>query len=582
MNEIEEPTPARPAPSIGRPECDEHPPSNPVRGNDLRGNDRRDPKDRGHRTEVTAAEGHQPGLEPGYPGVRWIGGWIVLLATVVRALEAVQQGNLFNDGPRFVAMAEGFVAGDWRSALGGDSFHPLTSLLMAGLSQVTSISLDTSGQVISVAAGGLAAWAIWDLSRRLFGIRVSIAAGLTFALQPRLVASSSGIQSDGLHIALFLVGAWATWRMLCDRKARFALLAGVACGLAYLTRPEGLAIALILGGWLLGDRLVGRLSWRPTLGFGLAFGVCLVLISAPYVLALHELTGEWMLTGKKSVTGLLDLSWSLPARDLIESGVSAVRADFASPATAGLVQARFGGDLGSALLEVIKDGFHALQAPALILLLLGLNKGRPNRETRFLLSFVLLFGGLLLALRLEAGYVSRRHWLTMVALTTPFMGRGALRIFDSMLRISALRTRPLLRWIPVAIVVVAFVSHAAIPQIDAHKVARQKAALWVKSHTEPAVIAVQRSRDAYYAGAETFVELARPEDFGPEQEDPPTIILERARDQGARFMLIDDSLWPADRPLPDWAVEIHRAKHRGREVAVIEVRRPEPDRQEPE
>ncbi len=504
----------------------------------------------------------------------WVGLAIASLALLTRALEAVQQGHLFNDGPRFIAMAEAFGAGAWREAL-QDTFHPLTALLMATLAGPSGLSLEAAAQCISVGAGGLAAWVCWDLTRRIFEPRIALAAGLVFALQPRLVASSSGVQSDGLHLALFMLATWAAWLTLARRQQRFALLCGIACALAYLTRPEGIAVGLVLLLWLGADASRRDLSVTRAAQLGFGFLACFALFSGPYVFALHEITGDWMLTGKKSLRGLLDLSSlplsSVPRRLDPASLFELKRATLGVPVPLSRASA---GGLVAALLEVVGDAAQALQAPAIGLLALGLSRGRPGRGTRFVLSFVGLFALLLLALRLEAGYVSRRHWLVVVGLLTPFIGRGGLRIFDILLYIPWLRPRPGLRWIGVTAVILAFLAHAGIPQTEPHKIARQKAAQWLRSHSEHSVVAATRARDAYFAGAERYVELRRPEDYAPSEAEPALRILEEARTLGAQFILMDADGWPAGRALPEWTHEKHRASHRGRVVLVLQVVEP--------
>ena len=74
----------------------------------------------------------------------------------------------------------------------------------------------------------------------------------------RAVEFSSDVQSDGLYVGLFAAATWLAWRAIGSRRASLAAGAGVAAGLAYLTRPEGLGVALVLAAWAGGAWLSGR------------------------------------------------------------------------------------------------------------------------------------------------------------------------------------------------------------------------------------------------------------------------------------------------------------------------------------
>ncbi len=73
--------------------------------------------------------------------------------------------------------------------------------------------------------------------------------------------------------------------------------AGLLVGLAYLTRPEGLAVALAARRGGDRRRLAGRTGRRAARA-ALVFCVALLLCVAPYVGYLHAHTGEWQLTAK--------------------------------------------------------------------------------------------------------------------------------------------------------------------------------------------------------------------------------------------------------------------------------------------
>ena len=191
----------------------------------------------------------------------------VLLAIGVRAWVAVDQQVVFNDGPQYMASARLFAEGQLGAALAGP-FHPLTAFLIAVTSSLFGIGLETAGRILSVLSGGVAAAALYLLARDQFDERVALVSALIFAVHPQLVEAASNVQSDGIYLALLLVGALLAWRALLSGRFVHGLGAGVASGLAYLARPEGLAVGVILGMWLIADAVSRRTSWRRLMSVG--------------------------------------------------------------------------------------------------------------------------------------------------------------------------------------------------------------------------------------------------------------------------------------------------------------------------
>lgn len=99
-------------------------------------------------------------------------------------------------------------------------------------------------KVANAALGALAAVLLALLAAALFRRRgVAVAAGLAAALHPGFVYLSTDIQSEPLFL-LLLVGAGWLFLAASDRpSSSLAFAAGVAVGLAALTRPSALALA---------------------------------------------------------------------------------------------------------------------------------------------------------------------------------------------------------------------------------------------------------------------------------------------------------------------------------------------------
>jgi 4-amino-4-deoxy-L-arabinose transferase-like glycosyltransferase len=508
---------------------------------------------------------------------------VVVVALLARTIEALLDPFVFNDGPRFVKMAAALLAGDWRRAL-SDDFHPLTPLAMAAGKWLFGLDLEIAGEAVNVLAGGVAALAIWKLALDQFGSRAALVAGFIFALHPRLRESSAGVQSDGIHLACFVLGALFAWRALERRQLASAALAGLCTALAYLTRPEGLAVAVVLAGWLLWDLARRRVPLGRTLALGAAFGIALVALSGPYVFAMHEIGGRWSLTHKKDFIG-----WGprtppaaaasvVPAPEALPPPPALDPAPAPPPpeiAPAPLVEefeppAPPETPPRGAFREMLRDGQRGFHPILLVLAALGLGvilRSEPNgrRGAAYALSFFALFLGLLLTLHLLAGYVSRRHFLPAAALLVPLAGRGTLVLSDALERIPRLKAWRALPALGVAIML-GILIEMLVPQGEPSKRAREGAALWLREHRAPTAVASHRARDAYYAGAAHHIAL---EPLDPRAGGFDTM-LRSARARGAQFAILD--VEPrSERALPAWAHVLHQETGGGAEVLVLQL-----------
>jgi 4-amino-4-deoxy-L-arabinose transferase-like glycosyltransferase len=215
---------------------------------------------------------------------------VVLLALILRL------GAIAGDGgyrPANDALEYDYLA---RSIGAGDGYPPSGYLLQGGptafrgpaypflLGAVYAVSGDniTAGRVLGALLGAIVVGLLYLIAKRIWGCRVALVAATMAALFPPLVLLSRDLLSESLLIVLEL-GA-----ILCvlefrrsGRQLRWAAGAGLACGLAILTRPNGfmLAIAIAIGLWTLRPRL--RIA---SLTAPLLFLACAIATITPWVI----------------------------------------------------------------------------------------------------------------------------------------------------------------------------------------------------------------------------------------------------------------------------------------------------------
>ncbi|MFQ5699479.1 MAG: glycosyltransferase family 39 protein, partial [Myxococcota bacterium] len=406
------------------------------------------------------------------------------------------------------------------------------------------------GIVVSIASGAAAASAAYVLSRDLCARRVAVAAGLLVAVHPRLVEAGAAVQSDGLHFALVVAAALAAWRALSSASGRASLGAGAICGLAYLTRPEGLLVGLVLAAWLAVDRARGARSWRSAARVAAGFALALTIVAGPYLVAMRVETGTWRLTSKKEVGHMLDVTGTgrILSPGLEETWRSRLRR------------------LSRAWFEVLHDGLRAVHPLYLVLILTGISWRRPRRMEAYLLSFALALLPVLVGLQLSYGYVSRRHWLPAVVLALPLAAQGIGRLAYLSERASsgALHATRIFGLYAALLVGVQLANDVSLHDPDV-KLARREAALWIGRHDPGSVVAAKRSRLAYYAAAARFVSLER----HPQEAQ----WLARLRSASVRYAILPERLLesiPADERAG--AAIVYRAPYGGGAQVVVQLR----------
>ena len=213
-----------------------------------------------------------------------------------------------------------------RRVLSGDEVHYAESLFrflhgsfLAGVSDYWSFlypfaaipfgflarDAETGLRLLSIFAGAALVIPAFLIARRLWGRRAAVFAGLFIALQPNLVSFSSAAITEPVYsllllcaVLLFLDGARG------GGSGKFAAAGGILA-LAYLTRPEAMALLVVL--------MIAALVWRggpehrtplsARVRRPLLMGALFVVVLIPFFLLLHAATGRWT-TGSKAAVNL--------------------------------------------------------------------------------------------------------------------------------------------------------------------------------------------------------------------------------------------------------------------------------------
>ncbi len=411
--------------------------------------------------------------------------WLFALALVVRATAAWMSPSILNDGATLIQSAERFGREGLSAALSVPD-HPLLPWLVSKMP--AGVDPETAATVLCVVAGAFAVWPLHVLARRACGRHAATAACIVYAALPKAVGVASTPLTSAVLLPLFLSGLSLAvvaglpsprpprflGRWIPRRRARL-VCAGLACGLAYLCRPEGLvaaAGAVVAAAWF--ARRGKRLASAAVVA------AVFVVVAAPYAVALSEHRGGFALSPKKDV-----------ARFVGAAEAPAARSDAPSPAR-----------------EVLSNLDGALTTPVLVLVLPGLFLVHRWRRRRSAAPRLLLVGlataFAALVARLHAGwnYGSSRHLMPGALLLLPFAGEGFVVVSGFIPRVVARRRMAvaLASFLAIPLAVRSVLRPEGESQVDARRLGERLAETAKKNGEKSLVVATFREPlVAYYA-----------------------------------------------------------------------------------
>ncbi len=455
---------------------------------------------------------------------------LVGLALIVRVYLYVLTFVISRDGVTFLSLAQCLKQGEIAKALGHD-YHPFYSVLIAAGSYLIG-DAQLAGQIISIVAGSLLVIPMFYLGKNLFNEKVGFVTGLLVAFHPHLARISVDVLSDSLYIIFFATGIAIGWNALERRGLLCFFLTGACAAFAYLTRPEGIGILIVIMFWILiGAARRRRFRAGKAVASALLLVIGFLIFASPYLLYLRIDTGHWTITKKKSIVDLMGIqSHKGESPDKMNHQTKVEK-----PSTQGETGRSTSSDAGNFLkpniysgidLECFKKGlkffikltttFHPL---LFLFLLFGIYKGKGvfgmDRGQWFILSFLFLYLPILYLLLLNIGYVSHRHLLpvTVIGLVWAAFGIQESRswvvrkIFESnpANRISLNKIS-----LFVMILIIVILLPMTLKPQRSDKVWIKKAGLWIAENC-PANSRIMGydSRIAYYAGGTNVETLAK-------------------------------------------------------------------------
>jgi 4-amino-4-deoxy-L-arabinose transferase-like glycosyltransferase len=494
-------------------------------------------------------------------------GILLICAALFRALRWSATAVMFNDGPIFIDLAKAMAEGEWAQALSHE-YHPLFPALIAVFHSLIG-DWELAAVAVNVIGGTAAVACLYGFARTAFGRAPAFAAAVILAVHPYAIKFSGDVQSEGLYLGLFLGAVWALWLALRSASHAAAAVAGLLCGLAYLTRPEGIGLLAVGGALAAWHALRGSWSRRRAAIWGALLFLTVACVAGPYVAWLRAENGAWSITQKKSVGWITGLSGP-PARFAPKEDPAPAAPDRTAtdPSTGPTAEQRPPGSAarsfsryGDAVVDLVHSKLQALGPGLFAILLAGGLIGRWRRLSFrgvFVLMIVGLYGLVLYELTLNVGYVSTRHALPAVTVALGHVGAALLVVVGAF---PVSRQRVALALVFIAIAGIGLSSSLRPDRTDS--IAERRAAEWLRARDlPPGGVAVHRRRIAYYAGSPA-VEIP---------DKPPKDVVGKMRKWGAEYLIISDEdvgdyPWLVE-ALPTRAQLLHREEANGVSASV--------------
>jgi Dolichyl-phosphate-mannose-protein mannosyltransferase len=511
---------------------------------------------------------------------------IVLAALVVgfalRLAIGLTDDAASTDETAYAQSGESLVAGDGFARDGHPELHfPPLLPLAVGLADGIVDDPHTGVVALTVLSSTALIVPLSLLGRRVAGPVAGAITAWVAALMPGLCTMPQ-IRGTGSEAEYTLLVVSAVWIMVsaADRVGRARLVriagSGLLAGLAYLTRPEGLFVAIPLGLAVVApavrDRRTGA-GVAPTAAAIGAFALPLAACVVPYAAYQHAHTGSWQLSGKAQDASIE--AWQAVARgdrsarnailyDLDETGL-AFSAEYSSltalarddPAGHRAIVRTNADQLGDAVWDR-----SLIPAPLWLLAAFGAWAGRRSRTVWLLLAV-----GALPVVTALVFFVQQRYLLVTLAFATVMIGVGIARLP----RPSRLFVAGLAATLAAWGAVVSFRGDVAGWWHPVEQTEQRLAGEWLAGNTAPGDRVMTRSMIVDYYAERTAVALPHA---------PLADVLRFADHYGARYLVADwytvERLIPElspllhDDPIPGLRL-IHEVHAEGRDARIFEL-----------
>jgi len=406
---------------------------------------------------------------------------------------------------QYIPIAKDFASGLIKKAV-DQGQQPLYPFLVAFVSRWVP-DFELAGKLVSSLFGILIIFPVYLLGKEIFNKKIAFFSSLFLMIHPYIRRSSADVLKESTYLFFLATAFWFAWRAIQREKQSSFLFIPIFSLLAYLTRPDGVEILLVVFFYIVFAKKFSEpgKKWRVIL----LLLVLSVTLFFPYILYLRETTGEWTLSKFKGIQEIF--TWGI-----MRGEVSILYKILYSLKTLNL-----------RILSI----YHPL---FILLLFVGLWKkafSHPKNGEGFILSLMILHYWILFFLILNSTdwtlpetvrspLFSGRHVLPLVLFSIYWVGEGFLTIFQwvsksmeshrSLLRVEG-KGKSAIILVTLLVLVLAIILPKTLMPQRYERLTEKWAGLWIKNQSgKGTTIFTTLHRVAYYAeGIYEYVDLKK-------------------------------------------------------------------------
>jgi 4-amino-4-deoxy-L-arabinose transferase-like glycosyltransferase len=199
------------------------------------------------------------------------------------------------DSAEYGFVARDFLRGDFIKGLFSPAppFYPLLIYLFSP----DTTHVEIAGRFLSLFFGTLSIIPLFYLVKEAIGQKEAILSALLYTFHPYLVTYSGMLLTESTYWGLLTLSVFFFWTGLRREKVWRIALSGCFLGLAYLTRPEGIGYVLVYLAWVVIDGIL-RKKWFKRLILIGVFIPSVFIFVIPYIIYIHQETGQWLISKK--------------------------------------------------------------------------------------------------------------------------------------------------------------------------------------------------------------------------------------------------------------------------------------------
>lgn len=221
----------------------------------------------------------------------------VVSALIIRLILIPQDTTINVDGVYYATLGRKIILGNFSEGISA-YWSPFYSLLI-GISSLFFQDLEFAARFVSIVAGSLLIIPSYFLIRNFYGLVPAYIGTILVVIHPSLIKSSQWVMTEAIYALIFTTIILTGWHALKNFKALTFFFTGLLLGIACLIKPEAMGFVILFSSLMLAVKLLYRKIHNRRLAMSyLMLFIGLTIFVVPYVIFVHQKTGNWTISQK--------------------------------------------------------------------------------------------------------------------------------------------------------------------------------------------------------------------------------------------------------------------------------------------